>query len=291
MSELSIIIPHYNDAERLRRCLNSIPIDEDIEVIVVDDNSKPEEQDKARQYVSERISNSLFFVNPNYNHSAGTCRNIGLKNASGKWVLFSDSDDYFIDFFYEKVKGYFDTDYDIVFFESRSREEVFGNASDRHMYYCGLVDDYLRNSEKKNELKLKINNYVPWGKLIRRSLITDNDIIFEEIRYSNDLMFTTKVGAYAKKICADENVIYCVTSSERSLTKIKNRESFDIRKQAMIRRYAFLYNHLTKEEMCLIDMKYMGIRYVLSPIRNGYGIKLAVDYIKLLKDLKVPLII
>ena len=41
MIDYSIIIPHYNNAEDLKRCLASIPEREDVEIIIVDDNSDP----------------------------------------------------------------------------------------------------------------------------------------------------------------------------------------------------------------------------------------------------------
>lgn len=291
MINLSIIIPHYNDSNRLERCLASIPKMENMEIIVVDDNSSETEQQKAKKIVSDRAGEATFLVNPEETHSAGVCRNIGLEHAKGKWVFFSDADDFLTDSFCESIKKYMDSDYDAVFFGTTSVDELTGELSDRHDLLSRLVNDFSKNEDKTSELYLRYHHYGPVAKMIRRELIVKNDIRFEGIRYSNDLMFSTKVGYYAKKIKADKGVIYCITSTEGSLTKIKNIESFDTRKRAMIRRYAFLYHHLTKDEMRMIDMKYTGIRYVLSPIKSGYGIKLAFEYLKLIKSLKAPLVI
>lgn len=291
MKKLSVIIPHYNDSRRLKRCLDSIPYNDDIEVIVIDDNSDEEERRRSQDYVESRVCSASFFVNPNTNHSAGTCRNIGLDNASGEWILFADADDYFVNHWYEVVNQYFDSEYDIVFFNTTSVDESTGDNSDRHESVNQLVGDYLRSFNEKSELNLRYHHYVPWGKLIRRSVVQKNGIKFEEIRYSNDLMFCTKLGYCAERIQAVPKLLYCVTSSEGSLTHTKNIESFDTRKRAMFRRYAYLYHHLTKDEMRCIGMKYTGIRYVLSPIKNGYGLKLAIEYVRLAKSLGVSLIV
>lgn len=290
MIKLSIIIPHYNDSKRLKRLLDTIPLNEETEVLVIDDNSDIAEQEIAKGITTEHSANSYFFVNKNKeSHSAGACRNIGLDHATGEWVLFSDADDFFTEDIYESVCRYFDSDYDVVFWGTTSRSETTGELSERHKTSNRLVNEFCDNPQKETELNLRYHHYTPWGKLIRKKLIDENGIRFEEIRYSNDLLFSTKVGFYAKEIHADRRVIYCVTSSDGTLTKIKNRESFDIRKQALIRRYSFLYHSISKEDMRIIGLKNAGLRYVLSPVRNGYGLKPAVAYYKLLKELGVPL--
>lgn len=41
----SIIIPHYNNEQDLRRCMASIPDRDDVQIIIVDDNSDPKKVD------------------------------------------------------------------------------------------------------------------------------------------------------------------------------------------------------------------------------------------------------
>lgn len=87
----SIIIPHFNDFKSLERLLNSIPSRDDIEIIVIDDKSTDE-------YDLDSIKSKCIFLNNETPiKSAGTCRNIGLKIAKGKWLLFADSDDVFFE--------------------------------------------------------------------------------------------------------------------------------------------------------------------------------------------------
>ena len=87
----SIIIPHKNNLELLRRCLISIPNRTDIQRIVVDDCS-------AQSTVKELLKledNSTKIILTTENKGAGYARNIGLKNAVGEWIVFADSDDTF----------------------------------------------------------------------------------------------------------------------------------------------------------------------------------------------------
>src|SRR5690554_2931847 len=90
---LSIIVPHKNSSKLIKKLLSSIPDDDGIQVIVVDDKSTDKEKENLRNILDERniqiISNDLSLSN------AGVARNIGINHAIGEWVLFADADDYF----------------------------------------------------------------------------------------------------------------------------------------------------------------------------------------------------
>lgn len=95
MSEInySIIIPHKNIPNLLQRCLASIPRREDIQIIIVDDKSDVVEVDfECFPGVGEQCV-EVYFTKEG--KGAGYARNVGLKYAKGKWLLFVDSDDFF----------------------------------------------------------------------------------------------------------------------------------------------------------------------------------------------------
>ena len=93
---LSIIIPHYNSSNFLEKLLLSIPKKKDIQVIIVDDKSELSHLKVI--YELKKIYSFDFFQN-NRDKGAGSCRNIGLEIAIGKWILFADSDDFFVNNF------------------------------------------------------------------------------------------------------------------------------------------------------------------------------------------------
>ena len=86
----SFIIPHHNCPNLLYRLLDTIPQREDIEIIVVDDNS-----DADKVPLINRNDVQLFLIPASESKGAGHARNIGLDHAKGKWLLFADSDDYY----------------------------------------------------------------------------------------------------------------------------------------------------------------------------------------------------
>src|SRR5690554_1026331 len=89
----SVIIPHKNIPDLLERCLQSIPIREDIQVIVVDDNSDPDKVNFLEFPGLNRKNTEVYFTKEG--KGAGYARNVGLTKAKGKWLIFSDADDYF----------------------------------------------------------------------------------------------------------------------------------------------------------------------------------------------------
>ena len=114
----SIVIPHKNIPYLLKRCLDSIPLRKDIEVIIVDDNSDPSIVDFNKYPGQNRINTHIIFTKEG--KGAGYARNIGLKHAKGKWIIFADADDYFTENFTQLLNQYINVDADLVYFKPRS---------------------------------------------------------------------------------------------------------------------------------------------------------------------------
>lgn len=99
---LSIIIPSYNMEAYLERCLSSLVVgDEDLlgrlDVIIVNDGSKDRTSEIAHDF-SERHNQKLgcevFRVVDKQNGNYGSCVNVGLREACGRFVRVLDADDY-----------------------------------------------------------------------------------------------------------------------------------------------------------------------------------------------------
>ena len=112
----SIIIPHKNIPKLLDRCINSIPNRNDIEIIIVDDNS----DDVTELYKLDSLKRSnvqLHLISKTESKGAGRARNLGLSVAKGKWCIFADADDFFITASLNKMMDtYINSSTDIVYF-------------------------------------------------------------------------------------------------------------------------------------------------------------------------------
>lgn len=282
--DLSIIIPHYNSPKLLKKLLDSIPKDRGIEIIVIDDSSKI-----GNDYYNNELKNNIkynhiqFIDNESSKNGAGVFRNIGLNISKGRWILFADSDDYFVEGFYESLEKYFDSNNDVIYFTPTSKELYGGNKSDRHVTYEKLILDYVNSGNLKTESYLRYKFYAPWSKLINRKLIVDNQIIFDETIVSNDVMFSTKIGFYMNKFTVSLDTIYCVTRSKGSLTTKIDQKNFDERFDVFIRQYKFLKNKLNKKEFEALNIH--GIGFIIKAITDKLGVKTVVyTYIKLKKN-------
>ena len=284
--EVSIVIPHYNSLQSLKRLLNTIPNKKEIQVIVVDDKS---EWDAGEWELLEVTYPKVeFYKNMSDEKGAGVCRNIGLSKAVGKWLLFADADDYFTDNFYSYIEEYFQSENDIVFFVPTSIYEETGETAARHVFFAERILRFLKDPSHKNELILRYEYEGPCSRLIKRAVVEENQIEFENVRYSNDVIFSMKVARCAEKIAADERLIYVITKSKNSLTATINPESAKTRLDVFIRKTQYLRNVLPKEDFKILNINGMG--WLLYVIKNRMGVRMFSYCIKLFRKNKIPVI-
>ena len=91
--QVSVIIPIYNEEERLRRCVDSVVAQtySNLEIILIDDGSTDRSLDICRQYTKE---DPRIFVISQPNQGLSAARNAGIAAASSSFLQFVDSDDY-----------------------------------------------------------------------------------------------------------------------------------------------------------------------------------------------------
>ena len=211
----SIIIPHKDIPDLLQRCLDSIPLREDVEVIVVDDNSDPHKVDFEHFPGLERPNTRVLFTKEG--KGAGYARNVGLEHAQGRWILFADADDFFTENFNGLLDEMVDAKEDVVFFDYINvlSEKPTQQVPVRNRYKK-FIAAYLGGD--KSESDLRIYFFVPWCKFIKRDLIEQHHLRFHEVKWNNDLYFSVQAGCLAKTIAVSGRIAYVVTLREGSLT-------------------------------------------------------------------------
>ena len=243
------------------RCLKSIPVSEDIQVIVVDDNS-PDADTYLERY-PELSRPYLEYIRTTKGGGAGYARNVGLKYAKGKWLLFADADDFFVNNMYDIISAHVESDADVIYFQKQAvYSDDINRKSTRSGYLDRIMDIYLKTGD---ELPVRTRYHVPWAKMIKRCMVEKYNIRFEEIMYSNDVLFSTYVGFYAKKIEAIDTVLYVVTDREGSLSYFSSKpDELRIRADAAFRRDCFLLQH----NMCQKRESVYYLKRMLSQDRN-----------------------
>ena len=251
----TIVIPHKNAFEDLKRCLSTIPDIDDIQVIVVDDSS--EDMDESVFYGLSR-KNTEFIFNKE-SKAAGHARNLALEKAKGEWLIFSDCDDYFVDNMYETAKASVaGNDADIIFFflklDNRSSQKNPIVPATEY-YYTHFNDDVAAK-----EYMFRYKTMQPWNKIIRRSLVEENNIKFQETLVSNDYFFSVVTGYYAKKVKCIPTFFYVyVIRDVNSVSHLKNDKAIEDRVLAYGSDLQFQTNHGVTPDYSLLYSYLYGV--------------------------------
>lgn len=201
----SFVIPHKNCLELLKRCISTIPDEEDIQVIVVDDNSNSENGNFDD--IGHGRKNGIEVYRLSEGQGAGAARNEGLRHATGHWVLFADADDMYteqVSLLLDKYR--FVNNVDIVYFCCEGLEE-----------YNSWIFKY-ESGDFSVERKIRFNSWVPWNKIIRRGFISEYNLMFEEIPNGNDAKFSLLSSYFAKDIRVDTGLYYSYTPNNQGIT-------------------------------------------------------------------------
>jgi glycosyltransferase involved in cell wall biosynthesis len=135
MKKVSVIIPVFNQEKLIRKCLESIPKREDIEIIVVNDGSTDKTMGYLKNYKAFRYKD-LIIIDYGENKGVSYARNAGIEASSGEYLLFIDSDDYlFTKVFNEIADNYLDKDYDMVFYDMENNVK-YRFLADQNNYQC-----------------------------------------------------------------------------------------------------------------------------------------------------------
>lgn len=219
---ISIIVPIYNTAPWLRRCLDSICSQSyrHLEILCVDDGSTDNSAEILAEYAL-RDPRIKVFTQKNAGLSAA--RNTGLENASGEWVTGVDSDDWLYPGIYEQTVNSISESVDIVFFGVRNVDAVGEPLPQSHYFDLPDAGEYPMESDLAGKL-----NVCFWSKLWRRSLIESNNLRFPVGLVHEDEAMFCLAAPYARNIAICPAEGYAYMQRENS---IMNEEGLDALKR------------------------------------------------------------
>ena len=260
----TIIIPHKNIPNLLKRCLDSIPKRNDIQIIIVDDNSNLT-QEEFIHFPGTNVPNiEIYFTKEE--KGAGYARNIGLNHAKGEWILFADADDIFLPEI-EKVLLLTERESaDIIYFGVIQKiQDIKTNES--------IYKEYVDLSQPIDKLIYNINPV--WGKVFKKSFIVKHHITFDEVMYGNDIKFSCLCDFYASNIVIINKNAYCYIIRENSLYTTKNIEWCICRYNVIMDLYYFMKNHNQNK----LVQQYKETAYYLLSFISQYSHKTHIKYL------------
>lgn len=231
MAKVSVIVPVYNEEQHLRQCMESICNQtlKEIEIICVDDGSTDGSLQILKDYAQK---DSRIRVFTQQNQFAGVARNVGMSHATGKYLSFLDSDDFFEPDMLEKMYNKAEEGtHDIVI----CRYARYYEDSERvELQEWGFVDSFFTQKFQKEEFsgdKLKcagifqITNGWAWDKLFRTDFVRDCGHTFSEFRSSEDGFFVYMLLTRAGRIAYMDDVL--LTHRVNRLQSLSNTKDKD----------------------------------------------------------------
>ncbi len=240
--KVSIIVPVYNAEEYLERCVNSLKKQtlEDIEIILVDDNSTDASLEICNKMAMEDIRIKVIHKE---NEGAGKARNAALKIATGEYIGFADSDDYVEkDMFKtlcEKAEKYnSDLVMSGVLFVDGNMFSKEGECI-RKTYFDN--DTHFDTEDSLKKLRMGIVGATPddtddskygmsiWKNLFKNEIIKKNDISFNSERemLSEDALFMIDYISCIKKATGINEAFYNYVRNEDSISKSYKKDRFE----------------------------------------------------------------
>ncbi len=204
MPEVSVVVPVYNIAEYLPKCIDSVLAQtfDDYELILVNDGSKDSSLDICRSYEKK---DPRIRVIDKVNGGLSDARNSGMAIAKGEYIYFLDGDDFIeptlLDSCIRQLKK---TGADMVIFDvyqyfaSRNTKEIIRNVYDQNEVYT--LDEHP-------EMITQILN-AAWNKMYRLSLFKQNHITYPWGCYYEDLGTTYRLLLRTSRIAFINEPLY-----------------------------------------------------------------------------------
>lgn len=244
MKKVTIIIPVYNAEKTINKCLSSIinQTYKNLEILVINDGSKDNSLNVIKNIDDDRIK-----VIDKKNEGVAITRNLGIKIASGDYIMFIDNDDY-IDENYVQTHVENMDDYDVV------------------------ISGYRRPNEKNKiakTLKLqdtewsKLMVLAPWAKIYRKDYLLKNNIEFLNNNIGEDVYFNLQALLLSNKVKIIDYIGYNWFFNSQS---VSNTIQKDFRKIEVLKLLDKCYEILEQKNIIknnyeLIEMHF--IRYII----------------------------
>ena len=223
---LSIIIPMYNASQYIERCLNSIYHQglnvNEFEVIVINDGSTDNSLEIVKDYFTS-YKNIRFFSQKN--SGQGAARNLGIKHATGEYILFLDSDDFLLPQSINKILAIVKhVSCDVINFLMEV-ELPTGNVKESYLYHYDYDKIY---SGKELLLRTGINIGSACSSLYKRSFILRNNIFFPVDMKHEDVFFSYQIYTFASRVIFTKTHAYYYCWHPDSTDRNKSYENLKL---------------------------------------------------------------
>lgn len=246
MPKISVIVPVYNTEKYLEKCISSIikqQVD-DYEVIFVNDGSTDNSEEILKKY--ENINLKKFRYYYKENGGLSDARNFGVKQATGDYICFIDSDDYIDENLFENLEKYINEYVDLIKYKCVRVDENYNEIEKVN----GFEFETASGEEAFNKLYGKdVLLETAWLYLYKRSFWEENNFKFPIKKYHEDWALIPYVLLSAKTVISTNIYGYYYVQSVDSITRNNSEEKICRRAYDMLEHYDSLINKLEQLEV------------------------------------------
>lgn len=262
---ISFIIPIYKVENYLQECVDSVlnQTFQDFEIILVDDGSPDSCPSICDEYARK---DKRVRVIHKKNEGLSAARNDGLNAASGEYVVFLDSDDYYsTPHFIKKIVGQIESKPVQILCHQRqifidgkpqtlSAPSPFTNIELMENDFGALVKSLSAGDRLDANASLKI---------INRSFLINNKLFFKKGIYSEDVDWFMRVLLVTESMAVTNNVAYCYRLRTTSISHNVKRKNIDDLFSS-IENYANTYKQHGNEDLRLGVLNYLAYQFFIT---------------------------
>lgn len=211
--KLSVIVPVFNAAKYLHRCVDSILIQNftDFELLLIDDGSQDDSSKICDDYAEKDYRVKVLHKE---NGGVSSARNIGLELSKGKWISFVDADDYISYDFYDDIMEH--SDADVI---QKSYAEIISSEQTKTV---NVISEELESQRDIELFFVRKRNNALWDKIIKKELI-GNSRFDTRISIGEDLIFFLTLIHKIKRYCLSNMGRYYYVKNENSaMSKVQD---------------------------------------------------------------------
>ena len=273
MNKISVIIPVYNAEKYLCECVDSVlnQTYRNLEVILVNNNSKDNSLEICLDY--EKKDSRVVVLNE-VQSGAAVARNTGIKNATGEYVTFLDSDDYIrLDTYQHLMSMFQANEYDAICFSY----SIVDEKGKRLGWYEPDLKRYIKYNNSFTGIDIarfflvsKDIEGFGWNKIFKRDIMIKNDFHFDENKVAFEdmavffdlLLKCNSIGVSSEKFCNYRQITSSLTHidynnrnkeySEAVENMVETSNKYGLQVEAevfLVSRYVWsVYTELKKEK-------------------------------------------
>ncbi len=276
--KFSVIVPVYNVEKYLNECIDSIinQTYKNLELILVDDGSTDNSGVICDDYSAK--DNRIKVVHKS-NGGISSARNCGINNATGDYLIFVDSDDYWNDMdFLKTISAIIESKHsDVVLFNYKksnlfSKKNIeIDNFSDKNLQLRNLISNSLIESQA-------------WTKVVKNELFKKYNLYFIEKIYSEDIDWTARIILYSNSFFYYNTFQYVYRTNPNSVTKnIGKKNIVDLKNQII--RIVELSKTIEFEDYYKWYMNYCAYQYItflncVASIDKNVDVNFEIDEMK-----------